>query len=197
MNTTSDVSVATIIKVQSQWCLEPSAMRMQVALPNLARAAGVFELMARSSARFCIALVNRHEVPRVVYGRWLSAANGGAPLYRSGGTFECSIIAMHERMHRECSYAQARCCVAREMRRAGEYCFLMHEKPDGKEHVSLPEQAAHTLSPLAVTWGLCFARVTRDVTTGLAHASALGSFRQRLACAGPTVCCAWVAVCAS
>ena len=54
-------------------------------------------------------------------------------------------------------------------------------------HRLLRDIASRSLHPLALTWGLHFARVTREATSGLAQAFALGSWRQFSACAGHAV----------
>ena len=46
----------------------------------------------------------------------------------------------------------------------------------GLLHRALHDTAARALSSLAVTWGMRFARVTREATAGLAQAFALGSY---------------------
>ena len=51
----------------------------------------------------------------------------------------------------------------------------------------LHDLASRTMSPDAALWGIHFARITRQTTAALAHAHAVGSHRQLLACAGPTV----------
>ena len=53
-------------------------------------------------------------------------------------------------------------------------------------HRLVRDTATKTLSLVARTWGIHFARVTRELTAGLSRAFALGSFRQHLACVGPT-----------
>ena len=54
-------------------------------------------------------------------------------------------------------------------------------------HRLLRDIASRSLSPWAATWGVHFARVTREVTASLSHAFALGAFRQFPACVGPSV----------
>ena len=54
-------------------------------------------------------------------------------------------------------------------------------------HQLVHDLAERTLSPLAASWGFRFARTTREITAALAHANAVGAFRQFSACAGPAV----------
>ena len=54
-------------------------------------------------------------------------------------------------------------------------------------HRVLHDLASRTMSPDAALWGIHFARITQQATAALAHAHAVGSYRQLLACAGPTV----------